>query len=130
MGGEAIRLKRARAGCARLRAPPRGGVKSQLIPRFEIGVPGRFWLPFPSGPSAKLCCYPLGHPGAGRSQRKERKTRGAVRMENPTQTHSGPEVEAGKGLSIGRYFTTPGQHPFDTVEWELREARIGHGDKV
>ncbi len=21
-------------------------------------------------------------------------------------------------------------HPFDTVEWELRDARIGHGDRV
>ena len=24
----------------------------------------------------------------------------------------------------------PGVHPFDTVEWEMRDARIGHGDKV
>ena len=26
--------------------------------------------------------------------------------------------------------TTAGTHPFDTVEWELRDARIGHGDRV
>src|ERR1700685_823380 len=35
-----------------------------------------------------------------------------------------------QGLSIERYFTEPGQDPFATVEWELRDARIGHGGKV
>jgi adenosylcobalamin-dependent ribonucleoside-diphosphate reductase len=39
-------------------------------------------------------------------------------------------VQAGTALSIRRMFTSPGTHPFDTVEWELREARIGHGDRV
>ncbi len=29
-----------------------------------------------------------------------------------------------------RLFTRPGVHPFDEIEWELREARIGHGDRV
>ncbi len=46
--------------------------------------------------------------------------------QTPTTIASG-EVD---GLSIRRRFTTPGQHPFDAVEWELRDARIGHGDKV
>jgi ribonucleoside-diphosphate reductase alpha chain len=36
----------------------------------------------------------------------------------------------GEGLSVRRYFTTPGAQPFDAVEWERRDARIGHGDKV
>jgi ribonucleoside-diphosphate reductase alpha chain len=35
-----------------------------------------------------------------------------------------------QGLSIERYFTTAGRDPFTTVEWELRDARIGHGGKV
>ena len=35
-----------------------------------------------------------------------------------------------QGLSIERYFTEPGQDPLSTVEWELRDARIGHGGKV
>jgi len=39
-------------------------------------------------------------------------------------------AEAGAGLSIRRYFTTPETHPFDAIEWETRDARIGHGDKV
>ena len=26
--------------------------------------------------------------------------------------------------------TQPGVHPFETVEWETRDARIGHGDRV
>src|SRR4029079_18997646 len=24
----------------------------------------------------------------------------------------------------------PGVHPFDEIEWEIRDARIGHGDRV
>src|SRR5437764_7482605 len=40
------------------------------------------------------------------------------------------DVTPGEGLRIPRRFTTPGRHPFDTVEWELREARIGHGERV
>jgi ribonucleoside-diphosphate reductase alpha chain len=39
-------------------------------------------------------------------------------------------TKAGEGLAIRRYFTTPETHPFDAVEWETRDARIGHGDKV
>jgi ribonucleoside-diphosphate reductase alpha chain len=39
-------------------------------------------------------------------------------------------AQAGEGLAIRRYFTTPETHPFDAVEWETRDARIGHGDKV
>jgi ribonucleoside-diphosphate reductase alpha chain len=37
---------------------------------------------------------------------------------------------AGNALTLRRVFTTPEVHPFDTVEWELRDARIGHGDHV
>ena len=36
----------------------------------------------------------------------------------------------GAGLAVGRFFTTPGVHPFETVEWELRDALIGHGGNV
>ncbi|HEX7297951.1 MAG TPA: vitamin B12-dependent ribonucleotide reductase [Solirubrobacteraceae bacterium] len=51
-------------------------------------------------------------------------------MEFTPQTTVAQDVQATQALSIRRRFTTPGVHPFDTVEWELREARIGHGDKV
>src|SRR5436305_2265500 len=51
-------------------------------------------------------------------------------MEKTPQTHITSDTRAGAGLSIERYFTTPGEHPFDAVDWELRDARIGHGDKV
>src|ERR671931_379887 len=40
------------------------------------------------------------------------------------------ESVSGSGLSVARYFTKPGVHPFETVDWEVRDARIGHGDKV
>jgi ribonucleoside-diphosphate reductase alpha chain len=51
-------------------------------------------------------------------------------MEVTPQTALAQDVHASQALSIRRRYTTPGVHPFDTVEWELRDARIGHGDKV
>ncbi len=39
-------------------------------------------------------------------------------------------ASTGQGLSIRRLLTTAGTHPFDAVEWELRDAHIGHGDHV
>ena len=51
-------------------------------------------------------------------------------MDQIPQTQLDPEVRTGEGLSVRRVFTLPGAHPFDLVEWELRDARIGHGDKV
>ncbi len=46
---------------------------------------------------------------------------------NPTISQ---DTTADQALSIRRFFTKPGVHPFETVEWELRDARIGHGDRV
>ncbi len=51
-------------------------------------------------------------------------------MKHTPQTPTTTEGQTGKGLSIRRYFTTAGRHPFDSVEWDLRDARIGHGEKV
>jgi ribonucleoside-diphosphate reductase alpha chain len=51
-------------------------------------------------------------------------------MDHIPQTQLESEVRTGDGLSVRRFFTTPGEHPFDQVEWELRDARIGHGDKI
>jgi ribonucleoside-diphosphate reductase alpha chain len=51
-------------------------------------------------------------------------------MSNAPQTQISSDPRAVDGLSVRRYFTTPGTHPFAAVEWELRDARIGHGDKV
>jgi ribonucleoside-diphosphate reductase alpha chain len=50
-------------------------------------------------------------------------------MDYTPQTQLHPESRVGQGLTVRRYFTNPTQHPFDTVDWELRDARIGHGDK-
>jgi ribonucleoside-diphosphate reductase alpha chain len=51
-------------------------------------------------------------------------------MEGSSQTPFLSDVTAGEALSVRRFFTTPGQHAFDTVEWETRDARIGHGGKI
>ncbi|HXR11399.1 MAG TPA: hypothetical protein VN770_03825, partial [Gaiellaceae bacterium] len=34
------------------------------------------------------------------------------------------------GLTVRRLFTSPDIDPFETVEWELRDARIGGGERV
>ncbi len=51
-------------------------------------------------------------------------------MKHTPQTSTTTEGQTGRGLSIRRYFTRPGVHPFASLEWELRDARIGQGDKV
>ncbi|MBV9472940.1 MAG: hypothetical protein JO206_08220, partial [Solirubrobacterales bacterium] len=51
-------------------------------------------------------------------------------MAHTPQTPLTAGARTGEGLSIRRYFSTPGEHPFDAVEWESRDARIGQGDKV
>jgi ribonucleoside-diphosphate reductase alpha chain len=50
--------------------------------------------------------------------------------ERPQKPTTLEEEKPSSGVSIRRRFTSPGQHPFDAIEWELRDARIGHGDKV
>jgi len=40
------------------------------------------------------------------------------------------ETAPGQALQISRLLTSPGTHPFESVEWELRDAHIGHGDHV
>jgi ribonucleoside-diphosphate reductase alpha chain len=49
---------------------------------------------------------------------------------NPVSHPTGTQEIHGTALSIKRLFTSPGTHPFDAIEWELRDARIGHGDRV
>src|SRR5271170_7402875 len=51
-------------------------------------------------------------------------------MDGAPQSSVVEVTPSGRALTIERIFTTPGVHPFDTVEWELRDARIGHGDRV
>src|ERR1700712_2132080 len=51
-------------------------------------------------------------------------------MESTPQTAGIEPATTGAGVSISRRFTEAGVHPFDSVEWELRDARIGHGGNV
>ena len=51
-------------------------------------------------------------------------------MESTPDTALKTEPRMGEALSVQRLFTQPGVHPFEQVEWETRDARIGHGDKV
>src|SRR5680860_375970 len=51
-------------------------------------------------------------------------------MDSTPHTAVTREPRMGEALSVQRLFTQPGVHPFEQVEWETRDARIGHGDKV
>jgi ribonucleoside-diphosphate reductase alpha chain len=51
-------------------------------------------------------------------------------MTPPPHTDTHKETAPPGALEVARYFTSPDVHPFDAVDWELRDARIGHGDRV
>ena len=51
-------------------------------------------------------------------------------MQRTSQTPLATDIRPGEALSVSRYFTKPGETVFDTVRWELRDARIAHGDRV
>src|SRR5664279_740930 len=51
-------------------------------------------------------------------------------MDGAPQTAVAEVAQPSKALSIKRFFTSPDTHPFDAVEWELRDARSGHGDRI
>ena len=51
-------------------------------------------------------------------------------MQRTSQTPLVTDVKAGEALSVSRFFTKAGVDPFASVEWELRDARIAHGDRV
>jgi ribonucleoside-diphosphate reductase alpha chain len=46
-------------------------------------------------------------------------------MATTPQTPLTDDVVPGQALSVTRRFTKPGEHPFDTVDWELRDAAVG-----
>jgi len=47
--------------------------------------------------------------------------------ETGSRTQSKPDATSQrKGLAFRRYYTNPGTHPFDTIEWELRTAVINN----
>ena len=56
----------------------------------------------------------------------------AVRPRGRAAKKEEPAAVAARGLRFERYYTTPGVDPFDTVEWELRNAVITNekGEKV
>src|SRR3954451_10631086 len=92
---------------------------------------GRTFATVPSGASALL----PGPPAADEKSPQIAEKRGR-RQEEPSTMEATPhmglaeDIHAGRALTIRRQFTSPGIHPFDSVEWELRDARIGHGGKV
>ena len=46
-------------------------------------------------------------------------------MEQTPHTTLTREPRTGEALRVRRYFTRPGVHPFDELEWELRTAAVG-----
>ena len=46
------------------------------------------------------------------------------------KTSDGVQASRAGELRVERYFTRPDVDPFAEVDWEIRDARIGYGDKV
>jgi ribonucleoside-diphosphate reductase alpha chain len=46
-------------------------------------------------------------------------------MEQTPQTATRTQSRNGEALTVRRLFTQPGVHPYEGIQWELREARIG-----
>ncbi|TMK50478.1 MAG: vitamin B12-dependent ribonucleotide reductase, partial [Actinobacteria bacterium] len=46
------------------------------------------------------------------------------------KTSDGVQAPRAGELRVERYFTRPDVDPFAEVDWEIRDARIGYGDKV
>jgi len=46
-------------------------------------------------------------------------------MFEPAAQTTVEDVRPGRAMTVRRRFTTPGVHPFDQVEWELRDAAVG-----
>src|SRR5258708_34948922 len=46
------------------------------------------------------------------------------------KTSDGLQASRAGELRVERYFTRPEVDPFAEVDWEIRDARIGYGDKV
>jgi ribonucleoside-diphosphate reductase alpha chain len=44
--------------------------------------------------------------------------------ESPVNRHQKDPSATGRHLHIGRYFSTPGIHPFDQLQWEKRSSKI------
>ena len=53
-------------------------------------------------------------------------------MMTPAEVDRAEKSTEIRGLRFQRYYTKPGVHPFDEVEWELRTATISNekGEKV
>src|SRR5690606_24122590 len=51
-------------------------------------------------------------------------------MTSSSQTTPQQENSRGTAMRVARKFTKPGVHPFETVEWETRDAVIGFGGKI
>jgi ribonucleoside-diphosphate reductase alpha chain len=65
------------------------------------------------------------------SKGSSHKDQKASKEEKGPRRRRGDRSLSAKGMTIPRYFTREGLHPFDAVEWELRTAAItGEGGKV
>ena len=73
----------------------------------------------PSDPRSMIGRSPTSHDGT-------RGERGCLTSPQPRQPkHSPPRVP---GFTVERRQTEAGSHPFDAVEWEIRDAVIGNPD--
>ncbi|MDQ4035870.1 MAG: hypothetical protein M3153_08060, partial [Chloroflexota bacterium] len=78
-----------------------------------------------NGTSTNANGHPNGHGQNGNGNGKAKVGAGYLQLE-------AGQTPTWRGLTVERRFTRPDVHPYDTVEWDLREAAITneHGKTV
>src|SRR5688500_6641603 len=66
--------------------------------------------------------YPVAHPARADWTAN---TEGEKMPQTPSSTADITTRRTGQGVTVERRFTEPGVHPFDQIEWEIRDAIIG-----
>ena len=63
-------------------------------------------------------------------EQRRREQRRKADGQHPAPHHLAGRDARQRAVDRALLHDSPGRHPFDAVEWELRDARIGHGDRV
>ena len=126
----AVAARRSRAWTRLRRSSSRpftgaSGISTSSRRRFVVSRRSRFRTPISSlsrtrirpTPGAVSVVPPQPPPGRTKKLRRT--------GESMSDSRSSTAPQAGQGVTVERYYTEPGVHPFDAVEWEIRDALIG-----
>ena len=101
--------------------PLRSGLLEKFDRRSPAPASGRPTARNPSEANVSIT-LPVGSTDGAKRTVEEREE---AMSQTPSTTSTENSARTGQGVSVERRFTTPGVHPFDAIEWEIRDAIIG-----